>query len=73
MFLNRVISTESFAPVTRPPFHVHDGDDPKVVGLFQINDGVGKIAADMSERRRVKFPESFRAGTDFAEQAFLSR
>jgi hypothetical protein len=61
---------DSFAPVTGSSFHVHDRNNLKVPGLFQKNNGVGKIATEMSSGGRIKPPESFRGGTDFEQQPF---
>ena len=63
-------SIKPLPPIARTPFHVHDRDDPKVIGLFQKDNGVGKIAAEMSPHRWIKFAESLRVGTDFAKHSF---
>lgn len=47
---------------------MHQGDNPNEIGLVEKNDRVGKIAAEMSPRGRIKSAETIRGGADFEKQ-----
>src|SRR6266568_5563111 len=47
---------------------MHDCDDPKVVGLVDVDDGVGKIHRQMSPGRRVEGAVSPGILTDFGDE-----
>ena len=49
---------------------MHDGNNPNAIGLFEENDCVRKIVAEMSARRWIKFPETLGIGCHRLKQAF---
>jgi [ribosomal protein S5]-alanine N-acetyltransferase len=55
-------SIEPAAPIPGTPFHARHSDDSKAIGLFQKNNGVGKIAAKKSSCGWIKSAESLRIG-----------
>src|SRR5665213_1629213 len=65
-----IFSLKPSTPITGLPFHVHDRYDPKVIRLFQINNGVGKIAAEMSPCGWLEFPKALRRSTNLTKQSF---
>jgi hypothetical protein len=61
---------QTFAPVARPPFHVHDSDNPHAIWLLQINNRIRKLRAEMSLSRWVELVKAFGVGADVLDESF---
>ncbi len=55
-----LLLAEATFPVTRASFHVHHRDDPKVVGLFRVNNRIRELSAEVPPSRWIKLVEALR-------------
>ena len=49
---------------------MHDGHDPNALGLFHVNDGIGKFSAKVAVRGRIKLSKAFGMRADVLNKAF---
>jgi hypothetical protein len=61
---------EPLAPKTRSPIHMHDRDNPDMLGRLEKNDGEWKIETEMPACWRIKFAISLRVIANFAKKSF---
>ncbi len=57
-------------PITQPPLHVHDGQDPHALRLLQVNNSKGKLLRQSPPRGRIEPEKSVRLAPNPQQQPF---